>query len=281
MNNLQKLQEILSKSIGLGKLTFGEIAAALAAILLTVLAAKIISNIVKKAVNKSQTTKTVKNIAVSVVKILIYVLGIMIVAECLGIPLTSVIALFSVLGLSLSLAAQDFLTGLIGGLNLLLTKPFNEQDFIEVDGKSGTVDKIDLIYTTLLTVDNKSVKIPNSIVVKADIINYTRQDKRRVEINVGVSYDCKPEDVKSSLVRAVDKTDKILIEEGILTALKAFEDSSMKYIIRVWCKTDDYWDVYYALMENIKKCFDEDGIVIPYNYINVLLPDSLQEGNKE
>lgn len=275
------LSEIFSKSTGLGQLTLGDLLAAVIAILITVSVAKIISNIVKKAVEKAQTTKTVKNMAVSVVKILIYCMGVMIVAECLGIPLTSVIALFSVLGLSLSLAAQDFLTGIIGGLNILVTKPFNEQDFIEVDGKSGTVDKIDLIYTTLLTGDNKSIKIPNSVVVKADIINYTRQSKRRVEISVGVSYDCKAEDVRASVKKAIARTDKILDNEPTLIAMSAFEDSSIKYIIRVWCKTADYWNVYFALTENIKDCFDEDGIVIPYNYVNVLLPDSHKGGENE
>ncbi len=276
MDKFDGLNDIFSFAIG--KLTLGDILVATFVVLISVFISKIISNIVKKALSKAQTTKTVKNLVSSIIKILIYAMGFMIAAECLGIPLTSVIAVFSVLGLSLSLAAQDFLTGLIGGLNILLTKPFNEQDFIELDGKSGTVDKIDLIYTTLITGDNKSIKIPNSVVVKADIINYTGKSKRRVEVNVGASYDCPMENVKLSLRKAIDKTDNILTNEPILIALSSFENSSMKYIVRVWCKTADYWSVYYSLMENIKQCFDEDKIDIPYNYINVITKNPQKEG---
>lgn len=275
---MDRLNDVFSFAIGIGKLTLGDILAAALVVLISVFISKIISNIVKKALSKAQTTKTVKNMVTSIVKILIYAMGFMIAAECLGIPLTSVIAVFSVLGLSLSLAAQDFLTGLIGGLNILLTKPFDEQDFIELDGKSGTVDKIDLIYTTLLTGDNKSIKIPNSVVVKADIINYTGKSKRRVEVNVGAAYDCPIENVKLSLKKAIDKTENILTDEPILIALSSFEDSSMKYIVRVWCKTADYWSVYYSLMENIKESFDEDKIDIPYNYINVVTKNPKKEG---
>ncbi len=258
-------------SYTIGTLSVGDMLRILVTAAICLILAKILIRIAKKAVEKIQTSKTVKNLIESASKILIYFIAVLITAESAGIPVSSLLAAFSVVGLALSLAAKDFLTGIISGVTVLVTKPFIEGDYVEIGAKSGTVDKIDLIYTTLLTVDHKTVKIPNQSVCSAEITNYTRMEKRRVDISVSPSYNDAIDDVRKSLLKAADRTPQVLKEEAIAVYVKNYGESSIEYKITAWCKNADYLECFYALTEEIKRCFDEDSIEMSYNHLNVHL----------
>ena len=228
----------------------------------------IIRKIVKKLLEKSKLEKAAHSLINSVVSVALYLLLGLIVASSLGIDITGVVALASVLTLAISLSVQNMLTNLIGGFTLLSTKPFASGDFVEIAGQSGTVQEIGLTYTKLATPDNKEVSIPNSAVVSAQIVNYTITGTRRVEIYVSASYDSPIEKVLDSLRQAA-KHPKVLEEKGITAAVKEYADSTINYQLFVWVESADYWTVKFDIQADLKKVFDENGVEMSYPHINV------------
>ena len=194
----------------------------------------------------------------------------MTVAASLGIDVTGIIALASVLTLAISLAVQNALTNVISGFTLLYTKPFSSGDYVEVAGQSGSVSEIGLTYTKLATPDNKYVFIPNGAVTSAQIVNYTVLGSRRIDIRVSVGYDNAIDDVLAALKEAGDLP-AILPEKGVFAALESYGDSAMTYVLRVWTATDDFWPTQYEINRRIKQVFEKKGISMTYPHLNVHL----------
>lgn len=242
--------------------------------LLLVAVGLVIIAIVKKIVNallaKSKLEKAAHSLISSVISVVLYLLLGLIVASSLGIDVTGVVALASVLTLAISLSVQNMLTNLIGGFTLLSTKPFASGDFVEVAGQSGSVKEIGLTYTKLRTADNKEVSIPNSAVVSAQIVNYTVTGTRRVEIYVSASYDSPVEKVLETLRQAA-RLPAVLDEPGVSAAVKEYGASTVDYQLFVWCKTADYWTVKAEILGNLKGIFEENGVEMSYPHINVHL----------
>ena len=163
---------------------------------------------------------------------------------------------------------QDLLTNVIGGFTLLYTHPFKSGDFVDIAGKSGTVEEIGMSYTVLTTPDNKRISLPNSSVVKGDIINYTVTGTRRLDIQVSASYDAPVQKVIDALLQA-GTMDNVLLDPPPMAALECYGESSISYILRVWTRTDDYWPTCYAINQKIKTIFDETGIEMTYPHLNV------------
>jgi small conductance mechanosensitive channel len=198
----------------------------------------------------------------------LYVLLCLIVASGLGIDVTGVVALASVLTLAISLSVQNALTNVIGGFTLLSTHPFSSGDYVETAGQAGTVQEIGMIYTKLATPDNKIVSIPNSAVVSAQIINYTITGTRRTELNVSASYDAPTQAVIDALIQA-GTVDKILLDPPPFAAVVKYDTSSICYTLRLWAKTEDYWDMYFLVNQRIKDIFDSQGIAMTYPHLHV------------
>lgn len=240
--------------------------------LLLVAVGLVVIVIVKKIVNallaKSRLEKAAHSLISSVISVVLYLLLGLIVASSLGIDVTGVVALASVLTLAISLSVQNMLTNLIGGFTLLSTKPFASGDFVEVAGQSGSVEEIGLTYTKLLTADNKEVSIPNSAVVSAQIVNYTVTGTRRVEIYVSASYDCAVEKVLETL-RQAGRIPAVLEEPGVTAAVKEYGTSTIDYQLFVWCNSADYWTVRAEILGKLKGIFDENGVEMSYPHINV------------
>ena len=198
-------------------------------------------------------------------------------AGSLGIDVTSIIALLSVAGLAVSLALQNTLSNLAGGITLLASKPFTVGDYVEIGSVSGTVSLVGLAYTTLVTVENKEIYIPNSQLSSATIINYTRLGRRRMEITVSASYDAPTEAVKAALSEAVAQFPQILPDPAPEIRLSGYGASGIDYLLRAWTSSGDYWDVYYRLLEAIRPAFARHGVEMPYSQLDVhLIPRSPQ-----
>jgi len=248
--------------------TLTDILPALLLVVIGIVVIVIIKKIVNSILVKSKLEKAAHSLIKSVISVILYLLLGLIVASKLGIDVTGVVALASVLTLAISLSVQNMLTNLIGGFTLLSTKPFVSGDFVEIAGQSGTVKEIGLTYTKLLTPDNKEVSIPNSAVVAAQIVNYTVTGTRRVEVYVSASYETPVEQVLDALAQAA-KLPKVLEEPGITTAVKEYGASTIDYQLFVWCRSEDYWAVKFELQNNMVKVFKENGVKMSYPHLNI------------
>lgn len=212
--------------------------------------------------------KTIANFLKPLVRFIVYFFVCLFVASSLGINTSSIVALASVLSAAIALAAQNVLSNLFGGITMLATRPFNVGDYISAGGSEGVVLEIGMFYTVLITVDSKRITIPNGTISSTTITNFSSEGKRRVDVVVTTSYDCKMDDVKASLQHAINKTSNVLDGEPFIR-VSNYGPSSISYTIRVWTKTVNYWDVYFDLLENVKRSFDEDGIQMTYDHIIV------------
>ncbi|MCQ2524826.1 MAG: mechanosensitive ion channel [Lachnospiraceae bacterium] len=211
----------------------------------------------------------VKSFILSALKAILYALVLSSTAIVWGVPSTVFISLFTTFGVAIGLALQGALGNFAGGLMILIFKPFKVGDYIEGASNSGTVKEITVIYTILETPDNRVVTIPNGSLTNANIINYSALDTRRVDLVVNASYTCDCEKVKKVLNEVAKANEKILKDPAPIIRMLNHGSSSIEYVFRVWTKTADYWDVYFDSNEAIKKAFDENGIEIPYQKIDV------------
>lgn len=233
----------------------------------------IINRFVNRALKRSKLEKAAHSLIKTLVKTVMSVLLALMVASALGIDVTGVVALASVLTLAVSLALQNMLGNVIGGFTLIYTHPFRSGDYVEIAGQSGTISEIGMAYTKLITADNKIISIPNSAVVSAEIVNYSITGTRRVEIKVSASYDADPKQVVALLLQAAD-VPGVQKDPAPFATLSNYGDSSMEYTLRVWTATEDYWTVYFRILADIKPLFDEAGVKMTYPHLNVHLDKS-------
>lgn len=245
------------------------------ALIVCIIVIKAVMKLVKKIVARDNINNTLGVFIQSAVRIVLWFLTGLVAADILGIPITSFLAAFSVVGLAVSLSVQNYLSNIAGGLTILATKPFVEGDFIEADSVSGTVEQIGLFYTMVRTIDSKRIHIPNSDMSQSKIINYTAEDYRRIDVEVSASYDSDVDFVERVLKELVESTPGILkespipTEQAVFTNVIRYDNSSIVYLIRAWVKTSDYWKTYFALMSSLKPGFDRNGIEMTYDHLNV------------
>lgn len=262
------LNEIMVWLTGLLGNAAHNVLSALLVLVIGLLVIRIVMGLVKKALEKSRLEKAAHTLILSLSRVALYVLLALSVASTLGIDVTGVVALASVLTLAVSLSLQNALTNVMGGFTLLSTHPFHSGDFVEVAGQSGTVQEINMTYTKLVTPDNKVVSIPNSAVVAAQIVNYSAEDTRRVDISVSASYEVPTQKVIDALVLA-GTVDNALLNPAPVAYISGYGESAINYTLRVWVKTPDYWDVYFLVNQRVKQIFDEQGVVMTYPHLNV------------
>ena len=234
---------------------------------------KWVLGLISKSFAKAHIEEIVGKFLTSLIKFALYAMLAIVVIGILGVPATSFVAVFSAVGLTVGLALQGSLSNFAGGVLILLFKPFKIGDYIKEDNHAneGTVVGIDLFYTKLKTVDNKIVVVPNGALANASLTNFTSQNKRRVDILVGVSYDSDIKKAKEIITNLLEEQQDILRDEGINVYVDALAESQITIGVRVWTPTDKYWDVKWALLEKIKYAFDANGIEIPYNQLAVTL----------
>lgn len=235
----------------------------------SIVAIRILVSLADRAMIQARLDRGVRTFLRSGLKVVLWVVAICALLGYLGVPMTSLVALLSVLGLALSLAIQGTLSNLAGGIMLLSAHPFSAGDFVEAGGVSGTVREVGLIYTKLDTIDNKVVHIPNGDISGKTIVNYSANDKRRVDLKFTVSYDAPVETVKACMEKVVGEHPKTFPTPEPTIRVSGYGDSAIEYVLRVWCDTGDYWDVYFDLMEQVKAAFDKAGVEMTYPHVNV------------
>lgn len=243
---------------------------ALILLVIGILAIRIVMTILKRGLAKTKLEKAAHTLITSLASVVLYILLGLSVASAVGIDVTGVVALASVLTLSLSLALQNMLANVIGGFTLLYTQPFHSGDYVEIAMQAGTVQEINMSYTKLLTADNKAISIPNSSVVAAQIVNYSEEKNRRVDVPVTVSQEVPTQKVMDALALA-GTLDNVLLEPAPGAVVTGYGEGVINYSLRVWVKTEDYWDVFFAVNQRVKQIFDEQGIAMACSHLNVHL----------
>jgi len=232
---------------------------------------KILMKLLDRAISGIKVERSLHTFLKSAVRILLWFIAILLVASSLGVETTSLIAVLSVVGLAVSLAIQGTLSNLAGGIMLLISKPFKVDDYVEAGGIVGRVSDIGLVYTRVTGYDNKTVFVPNSEISGTKIINYTAEDKRRVDLSFSVSYDSDSGHVKKTIHDVIGAHPLALFTPEPFVGVSAYKDSRIEHVMRVWCATVDYWTLYYDLLEQVKAAFDQNGIQMTYNHLNVHL----------
>lgn len=266
-----KFLDTLGNTLGidLGVFTLSKLISAVLLALACLLAIKLLLKAVDRGLAYSRADATLLGMLRAMLKAVLLFLAVLIVMGYLGIPVTSLVAVLSVAGLAVSLSVQNFLNNVAGGFQLLLSHPFKAGDYVSAGGCEGTVQEVGLFYTKILTVDNKLVQLPNSTVVSANITNFTHEPTRRVELRVTASYDAALDKVKESLLASAGRVSGILTDPAPMARVNAYQDSAIEYVLRVWCETERYWDVYFDLTEEVKRGFDSQGIEMTYPHLNV------------
>jgi small conductance mechanosensitive channel len=256
---------------------FGAIAAALASVVVKALVIalicwiviRVIMGILRKLFARTRFDAAMQNFLLSACQVALWFIAIIIVASSLGINVASLVAVLSVAGLALSLSVQGVMSNVFSGVTVLATHPFAAGDFVELNGISGVVETVGLVYTKIKTLDNKLISVPNSEVTGAKVINYSAEAIRRVDLTFCAAYDCPTEQVKKALMEAMEANEKVLRDPAPFAGLLSYKDSSIEYVARAWCKNADYWDVYFGLNESVRESFKRNGVEMSYAHLNI------------
>jgi len=232
--------------------------------------AKLLLRVFDRALGRSKLNKTMFSFLKAIMRILLYAIVILIAAGCLGIDVTSLIALLSVVSLAVSLAVQNALSNVVGSISLLATQPFHVGDYVEIGSDGGTVEEITMNYTRLLTLDGRTVYIPNSDAASARICNYTVSGRRRVELKFTASYSDDIGKVKAAILQAA-KHPKLLADPAPAVVLSAYLDSAVEYTFLGWTAPGDFLEVKNYVNEEVKREFDRENISIPFPQVDVHL----------
>lgn len=216
---------------------------------------------------------TLESFLKNVIRLVLYLIVILTAAGIVGIPLTSIITLIGTIGVAVSLALQGALSNLVGGMMLLLLKPIKVGEYVKINDANssieGTVKAIGAFYTELTMPDNRRISIPNSSLTNTPIVNFSREGTRRQDFNFAVSYNADIEQVFSVLQKLAESDPRIFRDPAPAVYLSEQGDSSLIFLVRIWCKNEDYWDLRYDLMKNSKIALDQAGIEIPYPQMDV------------
>ena len=270
LNAMERFMKTLpEKMIGVGiKVIF--------ALLIFIIGAKVISvirKLVKKGLKKSPVSEAVEQFLDSVVKTVCYVLLIFMILQVFGLQATTIATVLGSAGVTIGLAIQGSLSNCIGGFLILILKPFKVGDYIIEDGfkNEGTVKEISIFYTKLSTPDNKIILIPNGTLANSSLTNVTDAPERRVDFKVGISYNANIAYARKIVQELRAKNELVNQEEGVAVVVDELGDSSVVLSVRFWAKKENYWDARFQMIEGVKTAFDEHGVQIPYNQLDVHL----------
>lgn len=259
-----ELEEIVE---AIDRITLDGVMGALLILVVGLAVVRIIMTLLRRMIEKlPQENKALMSFLKQGLRIVLYVILATMVCDELGLPVTSLVALISLFGLAVSLSVQNVLANVVNGILILTAKPFDVGDYIETESAAGTVDAIHLMYTHLLTPDNKRILVPNSELATQRITNYSACDMRRVEVTVRVGYEHENQAVFAAMLRAAEKTPAIERSEGKTpkAVVTAYEDTAAVFSLRVWTRRETYWDVYWYLMNAVREELAADGVALTY-----------------
>ena len=240
----------------------------------------VLSNLVGKLVVKGMRARGIDPSIHTFIKTIVVLLlkfAVILSALSMNVDVNSFIAAIGAAGITAGLGLQASVSQFASGIQILINHPFKSGDYIDLGTVSGKVHEIKMMYTELITVDNKRVIVPNSHITGSNIINYNSESKRRIDLVFGISYDADIAKAKEVIAQTVRKNELILTEPEPIIAVSAQAASSVNISCLVWCHTDDYWNVFYYMQEAVKLAFDENKIAIPYDQLDVHISKDLTE----
>ena len=274
---MDNLSEIISRSIG--GYSIGSILSAILTFLVCLIVVRLVLKLCARLLSRAnRLNDRLQKVILTSLKTLLYLLTVIITAEALGINTSSLTAIMSVLTLGVTLAAEDILGNVAGGLVILFSHPFSLGDEIEVSGTTGTVREISLTHTKLETPDGQIVLQPNREMSSSKIINFTILGRRRIVYKVTASYDAPTESVKSACMEAVLAFPTVLKTPAPTVYLSNYGASAIEYTIRCWTTPDNYWDTYFKMYEVLRSTFAKHNVEMTYDHLNVhVVPEKASE----
>ena len=269
-------EDLASLKASIENLTLRKALIALAMLAAAIILVRVILMVVERLLKRTKLDGSMHRFLKNVLRILLYFVALLVIASYLGIDVTALVALLSVLTLAVSLSVQNALSNVAGGLLVMGTKPFKKGDFVTIDGMTGVVDEITMVYTRFHTVDNRSVLIPNAKVSSATVENYSSYPKRRLEMTVSASYEADPERVMEALRAAVDRCEPLEGEE-IRVAIEDFGDSAVSYHIHFWIPSERVIATRFDLRTYVWEAFRDRSIEMTYPHLNVHIKNDCAE----
>ena len=231
---------------------------------------KIVLNIFRRFMSKTKMEKVTQSFIYKVIKFIFYLIFIMILLNMLGISMTGVVTAVSACLLAVGMALQNNIANLANGIVIVSSKIIRKGDFIECSGVSGSIEDINFLFTTIMTTDNKKITLPNSSLVNNALVNYGANKTRRVDFTFSVAYESDVEKVRNIILSVMHSNGNVRVDEKApFCKLKTLNASSIDFFANCWVDTEDYWDVYYYVIENVFNEFKRNNISIPYNQLEI------------
>ena len=230
---------------------------------------KIILSAIKKLLSKTKMEKIAQNFLSAIVKLSLYLILVLILLDKIGVEVTGIITALSAMLLAVGMALQNNISNVANGIILVATHMFKKGDYIIVDGVEGNIIDINFLFTTLTTVDNKKITIPNSTIVNSTVINSGAYDKRRVAFTFSVAYESDIELVKKIIIDVMESDGRVYLDPKPFCRLKTLNASSLDFACNCWCDSSDYWNVYYNVVETVYNEFKRNNISVPYNQLEI------------
>lgn len=253
---MEKIKEMLT---GAG----GSIVQAIIVAIVGFFLIKYVMKVLRKLKSFEKLDQTTTRFILNLIKWVLYVMLIIAVISILGVPMAQVIAVLASAGLAVGLALQGALSNLAGGILLMIMRPFKVGDYVDAAGASGFVQSINLFYTVLLSIDNKRITVPNGSLMNANVVDYTAEPKRRVDLVFSCAKSEKPAEIQQCILDAVAGSKYALTDPAPFARISGGTNEAMEFTVRVWCNTEDYWDLYFELNQLIVEAFAAKGVQAP------------------
>ena len=257
------MEAFISSLMELATAVGGKIILALVVLIVGSAVIKKIVKLVAKSKGLDKVEGTVRTFAVSFVRIGLYVILVISIIGILGVPMASVVAVLASAGVAVGLALQGALSNLAGGIMLMIFRPFRQGDYIEAAGVDGVVQEVTLFYTVLLSLDNKRITVPNGSLMNANVVNYSAEELRRVDLTFGCAKSEAPAQIQDLMMEVVKANSKVLSVPEPFARLSGGSNEAMEFTVRAWCKGEDYWDVYFDLTQAITEAMGAKGVQAP------------------
>lgn len=240
-----------------------------AVLIIGIIVIKIVLNIIKRIMSKTKMEKVTQSFLYGILKFCLYLLLILTLLSILGISISGIITALSALVLAIGMALQNNISNLANGIVIISSHMFKKGDYISVDGVEGSIFDINFLFTTIMTTDNKKITIPNSTIVNNAVTNFGANSTRRINFTFGVAYESDVEKVKKIIIDVMKSNGKVRLDKEPFCRLKELNDNSLDFYANCWVDNEDYWDVYYYVIENVFNEFKRNNISIPYNQLEI------------
>ncbi len=241
----------------------------IAILVIGIIVIKIVMAVVRKVLSKTKIEKIAQQFACTILKFVLWLALILLLLSRIGVEVTGILTAFSAIILAVGMALQNAIANVANGIIIISSHMFKKGDYIVVNGVEGSIVDINFLFTTLVTVDNKKITLPNTAILNNNVTNFGAHPKRRVDFNFDVAYETDVELVKKVVTDVMKSDGRVDLNPEPFCRLKSLESSSIRFFANCWCDNADYWDVYYYIMENVYNEFKRNKISIPYNQLEV------------